>query len=308
MVKIDPSYDVVLTYSPGIHEITGHIFECFDYYLFLRDYFKVGILFLDSLKRSFLKKAFEDKYIYQYESIEKDIVSIDGESLRDDKIFSFGPKTVVLLADGNLISLKNNGIIFATKYQMSFACLAVDAIKTTMNKRMVYLQDYRIYSKNPHYISYDYVKKLPFEHYKKAKEVDPSLGLMYVTYNCRKITKDIVQKYHKLSGCTHTTLVVPYRVQEYEGIEGVTQVEAPLEGMFDRFGTYIYTPVERKFDCSPRLVTECFMQGKKVFLDLDYADAGLQTRYNDCKEGIERLHLKAGDKIIDIICQVRQKQ
>jgi len=35
MIKIDEKYDVVLTYSP-ISEITGHVFECFDYYLFLR--------------------------------------------------------------------------------------------------------------------------------------------------------------------------------------------------------------------------------------------------------------------------------
>lgn len=48
MIKIDDSYDIVLTYSPII-EITGHIFECFDYYLFLRNKYKVGILFFAGL-------------------------------------------------------------------------------------------------------------------------------------------------------------------------------------------------------------------------------------------------------------------
>ena len=47
MEKIS-GYDVVLTFSP-IEEITGHVFEVFDYYLFLRDYFKVGMLFLGSI-------------------------------------------------------------------------------------------------------------------------------------------------------------------------------------------------------------------------------------------------------------------
>ena len=51
---------------------------------------------------------------------------------------------------------------------------------------------------------------------------------------------------------------------------------APIEDFFNKFDTYIYTPVARKFDCSPRLVTECFLQNKKLFLHLDYMDIGLQ--------------------------------
>ena len=43
MIQIDKTYDVILTHSP-IYEITGHIFECFDYYLFLRQFYKVGII------------------------------------------------------------------------------------------------------------------------------------------------------------------------------------------------------------------------------------------------------------------------
>jgi len=56
MVYINPKYDIILTYSPII-EITGHIFECFDYYLFLRNYFNVGILFFSGLSMPKLKTA-----------------------------------------------------------------------------------------------------------------------------------------------------------------------------------------------------------------------------------------------------------
>ena len=61
MIRIDSRFDVVLTYSPII-EITGHIFECFDYYLFLKQFCKVGILFFKGLRRDALKVAFESKY------------------------------------------------------------------------------------------------------------------------------------------------------------------------------------------------------------------------------------------------------
>ena len=48
LYKISPEYDVVLTYSPII-EITGHLFECFDYYLFLRERYRVGILLFNGM-------------------------------------------------------------------------------------------------------------------------------------------------------------------------------------------------------------------------------------------------------------------
>ena len=82
---------------------------------------------------------------------------------------------------------------------------------------------------------------------------------------------------------------------------------APIEDLFEKFDTYIYTPVNRKFDCSPRLVTECFFQGKKVFKDLDYYDIGLETRYFDCVHNLESLNLIEGDAIIDIINKVRHE-
>jgi hypothetical protein len=39
------------------------------------------------------------------------------------------------------------------------------------------------------------------------------------------------------------------------------------------------------------LVTECFLYDKDVIIDLPYADIGLQTRYNDCKNDIDSLNL-----------------
>lgn len=107
-----------------------------------------------------------------------------------------------------------------------------------------------------------------------------------------------------MSGCSKTLLVVPYKINEYNNIANVEQVVAPIPNFFEQFDTYIYTPVPRQFDCSPRLVTECFLYGKKVYMNLDYIDIGLQTRYNDCVNNLESLILKEGDDILKHIEQV----
>ena len=122
-----------------------------------------------------------------------------------------------------------------------------------------------------------------------------------MTYVCRKVSPDIIEKYHRMSKCSHTLLVVPYKLPEYDEIPGITQVTAPVENLFDKFDTYIYTPINRKFDCSPRLVTECFFHHKYVFKQLDYNDIGLETRYTDCITNIESLNLTDNDQILTII-------
>ena len=125
--------------------------------------------------------------------------------------------------------------------------------------------------------------------------------MMYVTYACRKITPDVVREYHERSGCSKTILVVPYKLQEYDEIDDVMQVIAPVQDFFDKFDTYIYTPVERHFDCSPRLITECFLHKKNIMIDLPYVDVGLQTRYNDCKNNFDKLNLTEDDQIFTIV-------
>lgn len=169
------------------------------------------------------------------------------------------------------------------------------------NNHITYLQDYRVYGKNKHFKSIDYVKKLPFKFYKQAISPNKNIGMMYVTYVCRKVTPEVIEQYHKKSKCSHTLLVVPYKLPEYDTIPNVTQIEAPLDNFFDKFDMYIYTPINRKFDCSPRLVTECFMYNKIVYKDLDYYDIGLETRYKDCLDDINKLNLTENDDILKII-------
>ena len=102
-------YDVVLTYSPII-EITGHIFECFDYYLFLRQYCKVGILFFNGLNLDKLKTVFESKYNVNFNDVVNDLIQISIEK-NNKTIIIFDNNTRVILADGNIRSLEYNNIM-----------------------------------------------------------------------------------------------------------------------------------------------------------------------------------------------------
>ena len=225
------NYDVVLTYSPII-EITGHIFECFDYYLMLRKKYKVGILFLDGMNYEQLKTAFESKYIVPFSEIENDII-IMKYSDHPDKIYKFGKHTIVILTDGNIDSLNDKHIFLSTTKLLGFMCGNYNFERVKINNHIIYLQDYRIYGKNKFFKSYDYVKKLPFEYYKKSTRTYQNVGMMYVTYACRKVTPDVIYQYHLKSGCTKSILVVPYKLNEYDDIDDVIQIQAPVKDFFD---------------------------------------------------------------------------
>lgn len=301
MFKIDPTYDVILTYSP-ICEITGHIFECFDYYLFLREHCRAGILFFDGLDDSQLRTAFNSKYNVDFSDIQKDFIHVKlDKNCRNYNSVMFGKNTTVILTDGNIKSLNYHKIILITGKLYGFLCEYDEFEKQTFNKNIVYLADHRVYGDIGHFRQIDYVKKIPFKFYRRISRKPGNTGMMYTSYVCRKITPDVVKEYHERSGCSETLLVVPYMLPEYENIDGIIQVQAPVPDFFEKFDTYIYTPVRRRFDCSPRLLTECFFYGKKVNVDLPYIDIGLKTRYSDCTAGLERLNLDDGDPILDLL-------
>lgn len=306
MIFIDQSYDVVLTYSPII-EITGHIFECFDYYLFLKhNNYKVGILFFSGLHIDKLKIAWESKYNINFSYVKNDLILSTSPMHNGEKVFyKFGDKTVVILTDGNYPALDYYNIILVTRRLLAFRCQDFSNTPPIFHKQLIYLQDNRVYNKDNYFQTINYIKKIPIEYYKKANRIKQNVGMMYVTYVCRKVTSDIILKYHKLSGCDSTILIVPFVINEYNNIPNVTQVVAPVRDLFNQFDIYIYTPIQRQFDCSPRLITECFFQNKQVIKQLDYYDIGLETRYNDCVNNLQSLELKKDDDILKIIEKMR---
>lgn len=249
-----------------------------------------------------VKTAWESKYNVPFSEVADDLIFHPiPERTSDYKVVTFGPGTRVIVTDGNVRGLDWHRIILSTNRLYGFMCEFDGFHDTKINRHMVYFADYRVYGKPKFYESFDYVKKLPFDCYRKGFKNPKDIGMMYVTFKCRYVSPDVVDEYHRMSGCSRSLLVVPYRKPEFDGIPGVEQVVAPVENLFDRFGTYIYTPVSRHFDCSPRLVTECFFHGKRVMKELDYMDPGLEVRYSDAKDNLPSLELKDGDMILEIL-------
>ena len=172
MIYIDPSYDVILTYSPII-EITGHIFECFDYYLFLSQYYKVGVLFFSSLSKDKLKIVWNSKYNVDFSVIENNLILTKSPTHTSLKtLYKFGNNTVVILTDGNYASLDYYNIILVTKNILAFKCQDFSNNKPLFHKQLIYLQDNRIYQEPDKYFkTINYIKKIPFAYYKKSNRV-----------------------------------------------------------------------------------------------------------------------------------------
>jgi hypothetical protein len=89
-----------------------------------------------------------------------------------------------------------------------------------------------------------------------------------------------------------------------EATAGITFVTPPVDYIFEQFTKYVYTPVPRKWDCSPRFIAECKWYGKEVvYHNIDYwdVDHGLRIRKWDLDNDFESLNLTPNDDIIKIL-------
>ena len=80
----------------------------------------------------------------------------------------------------------------------------------------------------------------------------------------------------------------------------------PVNNIFEKFNTYIYTPTRDKFDCSPRFIAECNFYKKGILyhnINEDYLkiDTGLRYRKYDIENDFKSITLQDDDNIIKII-------
>lgn len=77
MILISKDYEVLLTYSP-ISEVTGHIYEVFEYYLVLRKYFRTAMFFhAPTISKERILNSLRDKYSVPWESYAQDFYHSD---------------------------------------------------------------------------------------------------------------------------------------------------------------------------------------------------------------------------------------
>lgn len=281
MIANFSEYDLVITYSWGHndHGICGHTFEAIEYYWILKHHFKCALFFAEEIDVDFLLKS---KYNF---------TEGEREELLKDTYFIHKPKLIVakniLFTDGGMHKLKH--IVVKANNKIAFTCSNFELAGYTV------LNDNRIYSKQ----DYNYKKKILFDKLKTIS-TEQNKTLLYATNNCRAITDTM---YKDLTTRDEEFLCLVNQVPR----ESYTNIEfkvVPIDNIFEQFNKYMYTPVPRQFDCSPRFLAECRWYGKEIeFYNIDYweKDLGLKYRWYDIENDFKSIELTIQDEIVDII-------
>ena len=314
-LKLDRSYDLFLSMTwnnDNNHGVSGHLYEILEYFILLNKQFKIGILICEDMSWYTIEKAIKTKYNIDQKLIKK---------IKDNTFFHNRPKYVtgknILFVDGGFTRTSlRAGIALSFDKLFSFRCSNKDFHYNLPYKNINLLQDQRVYNDKDNKIAIDYKKKIKFNIYKDIKKIKTETALLYVTTNCRKLCSnyllDIVMEYKFKNYIILTNQPEIYQ-EQFKNIKNVTFPAMPLDNIFEKFDTYIYTPtysVTKKelgcFDCSPRFIAECNYYDKEVIyhnIDENYLniDTGLKYRKLDIKNNFESINLKNNDKIIDIL-------
>lgn len=267
--------DILITHSfhfnnQKMHGLSGHIFEVLDYYYYFKNYKNLNVKCL--LPEVVTKDTFFD-FVKGHYSVDFDIND-----------FYFGTKYAAIKA--NKILVTDGGYWFLNQYKdkllgkvFSFACGPSFLESTKKPDYVTFLADHKIYPN----LGLNYTKKvLPF-----LKHVPGDRPFAHVTKNCRALDtsqiNDLVNEY-------------PNIIMFSDYLNHPNATNKPLKNF--NFSEYIYTPIMRHFDCSPRLIIECQILGIPFKLwHINYKDLGLERRMGDYREFI----LDENDEIFEII-------
>lgn len=286
IAKID-NYDLVLTYSWGNnnHGISGHTFEVIDYYWILKDHFNCCILFAEEFTRKDIDMLLRSKYDFNDDEIEQ---------ILDNCVFKYKPKIVltknIIFTDGGMHNEKQKEILIKADNKFSFTCSPWDMDGYTI------LEDERVYGRG----NINYKKKILFDRLKPIC-VHEDNTLLYITKNCRRINRESLVE---LSHRDERFLCLVNNMDDIYEHEKFSYEVVPVFNLQERFHKYLYTPITRKWDCSPRFIAECKWYGKEVeYFNIDYwdEDLGLKYRVWDIENDFESLHLNGDDEIVEIL-------
>jgi hypothetical protein len=296
IAQLDPCYDLWLSYSwsNNNHGICGHTFEVIDYYHILKNHFRVGILIAEELDWTTFEKSIRSKYNFSNEEI---------DDIKSNTVFSLRPSLLkgrnILFTDGGVVNMSTKTLLFDNIFY--FAC-GNREIKDNNKSNVWILQDNRVYEPVKRN-GIDYKKRILFDRLKAIDSCKDQL-LIYATKNCRNITDYQQFKIYNLP-----VLVITNEENKPNNILGFEFVTPPVNDIFTEFSTYLYTPVPRQWDCSPRFIAECHYYGKQViYHNIDYwhIDHGLRIRKWDIDNDFDSLYLRDNDPVVnilkDIIC------
>jgi hypothetical protein len=254
---------------------------------------KVGILLAEDINWETFHLAIKDKY---------DLTKSEILDIKNNTVFNNRPMIVkgtnILFTDGGYINLKKVTLYMDNVFL--FAC-GNKEIKENNKKNWHILQDDRVYEK-PVLNGINYKKKILFSKFRKLNKSNNNNIMLYGTKNCRQIPvslyNELLNKYQENFICLTNNTDNDIKNDRMKFLS------LPVYNLFEKFNTYIYTPIDRKFDCSPRFIAECKYYNKSViFYNIDYLDAdkGLYWRKYDIEKDFESIFLTDADPIINII-------
>lgn len=270
---------IYITYSNENHGISGHIYEVIDYFWYLKDFFDIKILITDFYDVELYRKTITYRYSFSESEIDYIFKNTIFRRFSNNRIERF--ECDILISTNGFLGY---GRYFYVRNFIGFRCTKEKPFDLIISPNKLMLQDNRIYDNTPKgFRSIHYVKKIYYDIIKKPKREENNY-LLYINSTYRNIDiSKYVKKYRNLY------IVSP------------THHTPPVDNLFEKFHTYIYTPITRKFDCSSRLVKECQYFGKKIIFDIDYYDKALDVRTSDC---IAKTDLKHDKQIVEIIREV----
>ena len=290
IIQLDPAYDLWLSYtwSNNNHGICGHTFEVFDYYYILKNHFKTGIFLGEDIDWATVEKSLRAKYSF---------TDVEIEDIKSNTVFGNRPSLLkgknILFTDGGVVNMENVSLLFDNI--MYFAC-GNKEVKDNIKPNVWILQDDRVYE--PVKLNgINYKKRILLDKLKPIGE-SQDRAMLYATKNCRDI--DDWSEYTQYGRILAITNVE----NQPAPVDGFEFVIPPVANIFEQFSTYVYTPVKRKWDCSPRFIAECKYYGKDVvYHNIDYwdIDHGLYWRKWDIDNDFNSLYLTSNDDIIPII-------
>ncbi len=294
IVSLDPTVDLWLSYtwSNNPHGICGHTYEVVDYYWILSKHINCGILIGDNIPPGDFVRAVAQKYNFT----DSELNSILAKTK-----FVSNPRLVrgrnILFTDGGVINAREMTLLFDNI--LFFAC-GNKEVKDNTKDNVFILQDDRVYDE-VRCNGIDYKKRILFDKLRTPTASD-SRALVYATKNCRNI-----QDFESLLAYGKDILAITNRENRRPDTDRIKFVIPPVPKLIELFDTFIYTPVERKWDCSPRFIAECKYYNKQViFHNIDYwdEDAGLFWRNWDIENDFDSLFLRDDDSIVDIVKQI----
>lgn len=278
----DDSLVITYTYGPDDQGICGHTYECIEYFWLLKDHFNVKIFLAEEHVYNNFKNIIQEKYNFSGDEI---------SFILSKTYFKNKPKIIkskyILITDGAYSKIKLTNYL-ADKIFV-FMCGDLSILNEKL-KKYVILMDKRLYDVPKHIKWYDYTKKMLFSRFRKIDKFKNNT-LIYITDHCRSLQNE--EKYKNYNN------LIALSENKYKYIK---TIKPPLNNFHSEFDTFIYTSVPRKFDCSPRLVLECYHYNKKVIFDLNYnisEDKGLFYRLQDYTAN--KVNMIDNDEIISII-------